>query len=110
MGSYLDRLDLTGSVTSRTYRTTPFLVTLRQDLLKPRELLWDARSQDLRANLAERQYLEAREDLAINTAAGFFDFESASPPLANSSAAKAVIARSPVAVSRRLRLRQTSGR
>ena len=55
VGSYIDRLDLTGSVTSRTYRTTPFLVTLRQDLLKPRELLWDARSQDLRAGLAERQ-------------------------------------------------------
>ncbi len=90
VGSYLDRLDLTGSVTSRTYRTTPFLVTLRQDLLKPRELLWDARSQSLRANLAERQYLEAREDLAINTAAGFFDYYAATVALQNATTNVAV--------------------
>ena len=90
VGSYIDRLDLTGSVTSRTYRTTPFLVTLRQDLLKPRELLWDARSQDLRAGLAERQYLESREDLATSTASAFFDYYAAIVGLQNATTNVAV--------------------
>src|SRR5689334_15195702 len=90
VGSYIDRLDLTGSVTSRTYRTTPFLVTLRQDLLKPRELLWDARSQDLRSGLWERQYLESREDLAINTASAFFDYYAATVAVQNAATNVAV--------------------
>ena len=90
VGSYIDRLDLTGNETSRTYRTTPFLVTLRQDLLKPRELLWDARSQELRAGLAERQYLESREDLAINTASAFFDYFAATVAVRNATSNAAV--------------------
>jgi len=90
IGSYLDRVDLTGNVTSRTYTSTPFLVSLRQDLLKPRELLWDARSQELRARIAERQYLESREEIAVNTASAFFDYYAATVTVRNATSNVAV--------------------
>ena len=83
VGSYLDRVDLTGTATSRTYTSTPFLVSFSQDLLKPRTLLWDVRAQDLRANLAERQYVESREDIAVSTASAFFDYYAATMALNN---------------------------
>lgn len=83
VGSYLDRVDLTGTATSRTYTSTPFLISLNQDLLKPRKVLWDVRAQDLRANLAERQYLESREDIAVTTTSAFFDYYAATMGLAN---------------------------
>ena len=90
VGSYIDRLDLTGTETSRTYKTTPFLVTLSQDLFKPREVLWDARANELRANLAERQYLESREDVAVSTASAFFDYYAATVTLNNTTINAAV--------------------
>lgn len=83
VGSYLDRVDLTGTASSRTYTSTPFLISITQDLLKPRTLLWDVRAQDLRANLAERQYVESREDIAVNTTSAFFDYYAASTALKN---------------------------
>ena len=90
VGSYLDRVDLTGTATSRTYTSTPFLISLKQDLLKPRTLLWDVRAQDLRANLAERQYLESREDIAVSTTSAFFDYYAATMGLNNALANAAV--------------------
>jgi len=95
VGSYLSRLDATvpianGQTTSRTYHSTPFLISLTQDLLKPRTVLWDSRAQDLRANLAERQYVESREDLAINTASAFFDYYAATVALRNATSNVAV--------------------
>ena len=90
VGSYLDRVDLTGNVSSRTYTSTPFLVSLRQDLFKPREVLWDVRAQDLRASLAERQYLESREDVAVSTASAFFDYYAATVTLNNTTINAAV--------------------
>jgi outer membrane protein TolC len=88
VGSYLDRIDVTG--TGRTYNSKPFVISLHQDLLKPRTTLWDARAQDLRANLAERVYAESREDLALNTASAFFDYYSANVALANATTNVAV--------------------
>jgi outer membrane protein TolC len=95
VGSYLSRLDATvpganGQATTRTYRSTPFLISLTQDLFKPRAVLWDRRAQDVRANLAERQYLEAREDLAISTASAFFDYYAATVALRNATSNVAV--------------------
>ena len=90
VASYIDRLDLTGNETSRTYRTTPFLVSLSQSLFKPREALWDARANELRANLAERLYLESREDIAVSTASAFFDYYAATVALRNATTNVAV--------------------
>jgi outer membrane protein TolC len=83
VGSYLDRVDLTGTASSRTYTSTPFLVSLSQDLFKPRGRLWDARAQELRSSLAERQYLESREEAAMTTASAFFDYYAATVALRN---------------------------
>jgi len=88
VGSYLDRIDVTG--TGRTYNSKPFLISLEQDLFKPRTTLWDARAQDLRANLAERVYVESREDLALNTASAFFDYYAANVALENATTNVAV--------------------
>jgi outer membrane protein len=90
VGSYLDRVDVTGGASRRTYNSTPLLISLTQDLLKPRERLWDSRAQDLRANLAERQYLESREDAALNTTSAFFDYYAANVALGNALANAAV--------------------
>ncbi|HKW46637.1 MAG TPA: TolC family protein [Gemmatimonadaceae bacterium] len=92
VGSYLDRLDLTGTASSgsRIYTSTPFLISLHQDFLKPRELLWSTRAQDIRANLAERQYLESREDVAIATGSAFFDYYAANVAVRNATANAAV--------------------
>jgi outer membrane protein TolC len=90
VGSYLDRVDLTGTSSSRTYTSTPFLISLSQDLLKPRILLWNVRAEELRANLAERQYLESREDIAGNTTSAFFDYYAATMGLNNATANAAV--------------------
>ena len=83
VGSFLDRVDITGQGGGRTYNSKPFVVQLSQDLLKPRTLLWDLKAQDIRASLAERQYLESKEDLALNTASAFFDYYAATVALRN---------------------------
>jgi outer membrane protein TolC len=59
-------------------------------LLKPRATLWDSRAEELRANVAERQYVESREDLALNTASAFFDYYAATVALQNATANAAV--------------------
>lgn len=90
VGSYIDRVDVNGPQSVRTYYSKPFVVSIQQDLLKPRTTLWDEKAQDLRSTLAERQYLESREDLALNTASAFFDYYAAIVALGNASTNVAV--------------------
>ena len=59
-------------------------------MFKPRTLVWDERVQSLSACVAERQYLEAREDVAGNTADAFFNLYAAQMTLANADANVAV--------------------
>jgi outer membrane protein TolC len=77
VGSQLSRIDLFGDRTGKYWQTTPVIIGLQQDLLKPRTLVWDERVESLGATVAERQYLEAKEDVAGNTAAAFFDLYAA---------------------------------
>ena len=88
--SLLDRLDVNGNSSSRTWTTTPFQIEIEQNLLAPRSLLWDTRAQSLRSSIAERQYLEAREDVAASTASAFFDYYAAGVALQNATANAAV--------------------
>lgn len=55
------------------WRSSPIFFGIRQDLFRPRTLHWDRREQDIRGELAERQYQEAREDVAARAAAAYFD-------------------------------------
>lgn len=90
VGSQMSRIDLFGDKTNRYYQTTPFYIGLQQDLFKPRNLVWDERVQSLSAVVAERAYLEAREDVAASVAGAFFDLYAAQMSLKNAQANQAV--------------------
>ena len=74
---------MSGEQSFRTYSSTPVSFGLRQDLRRPNTSAWDRREQPIRWEVAERQYLEAREDIAIQTAALFFDAYAARVALNN---------------------------
>ncbi len=88
VGSALSRVDqfpTTGIPGTRLYQASPLVISLQQDLFKPRNVVWDARVQSLSANVAERGYLEAREDIAGNTAGAFFDLYTQQIALSNAA-------------------------
>jgi len=89
-GSELSRNDQFGDRTSRSWQSTPFQVRLEQGLFRPRGIMWDARRQTIVESMAERQYLEAREDIAASTASSFFDYYAAQVALQNATANAAV--------------------
>jgi outer membrane protein TolC len=88
--SAVSRIDLFGNQTSKYWQTTPVVVGLQQDLFKPRALVWDERVEALTATVAERSYLEAREDVAANTVSAFFDLYAAQMNLDNAASNAAV--------------------
>ncbi len=90
VGSAVTRIDQFGSTNARFYSTSPVILSLRQDLFKPRTIVWDERVQSLKAVVAERGYLEAREDVAGNTADAFFNLYAQEKTLANAMANVAV--------------------
>ncbi len=86
--SRLSRLDATrpnGATTTSTrlWSSTPMNVGIRQDILRPNRLRWDNRANALQAEIAERQYKEGMEDIAIAAANGFFDYYTAKLGLEN---------------------------
>ena len=83
VSSALSRLSVSGEQSFKTWSSTPVSFGLRQDLFKPNVAGWDHREEAVRSELAERQYLEAREDLAINTATLFLDVFAARVALDN---------------------------
>jgi outer membrane protein TolC len=88
--SSLTRLARTGESDFRTWNSTPISFGLRQEVLRPNALAWDKREEPLRSELAERSYLEAREDIALTTSNLFFDLYSARVALANQTKNAAV--------------------
>ena len=83
VGSQVSRIDLFGDERDRIWQTTPFVVQLRQEVFRPRTLAWQQREQVLGASIAERQYLEAREEVAAAAADAFFDLYAAQLALDN---------------------------
>ena len=90
VSSNLQRVDVGGDQASRLYSSAPVTVGLTQSLFRPNALKWDAREQDLVAIAADRQYVEAREDLAISTATAFFNLYSARLALDNAASKVAI--------------------
>lgn len=86
ISSSLARLEVSGERDSRNWSSTPFRVGIQQQLLRPNNLRWDTREQHIRFDLAERMYLEAREEIAIQTTTAFFDLYSARVALRNAIA------------------------
>jgi outer membrane protein TolC len=90
VGSAVSRIDEFGNLNARYWQTSPVVVSLQQDLFKPRDVVWDERVQSLSASVAERGYLEAREDVAQATADAFFNVYAQQIALANATANVAV--------------------
>ena len=88
--SGLSRVNVGGDRSSRLYNSTPLTIGLTQSIFRPNALKWDDREQDLRAIAADREYLEAREDVAVNTATAFFDLFSARLALDNAASKVAI--------------------
>jgi outer membrane protein len=90
LSSSLQRLDLSGQQSSRTWSSAPFVVGLRQDLFKPNVAAWDRREENVRAESDQRTYRAAMEDLAAQTADRFFAAYAARAGLVNAEANAAV--------------------
>jgi outer membrane protein TolC len=88
--SGITRIDQGGSGLGRLWQSRPVTIGIQQELFRPNELAWDGREQTLDDAIAERQYLEAREDVAIATATAFFDLYAARLRLENATANVAV--------------------
>jgi outer membrane protein len=84
--SGITRLDVHGTQDVRSFQSTPVRVGLTQDILRPNRIAWDTREQNVRETIAERQYLEAREDVALATSDAFFDVYAAQTALQNQTA------------------------
>jgi outer membrane protein TolC len=89
VGEAVSRLDEFGNLNNRSWQTS-HVVSLQQDLFKPRTVVWEERVQSLGASVAERAYLEAREDVAASTADAFFNLYAQQITLANATANVAV--------------------
>ena len=90
VSSGLSRLDVGGDQSSRVYNSTPVTVGVSQSIFRPNALKWDAREQDLVSTVADRQYVEAREDVAITAANAFFDLFAARLALDNAASKVAI--------------------
>ncbi len=85
ISSGLSRLDMMGRQDARFWTSTPFSIGFRQELFRPNALAWDRREQNVRVDVAERAYLEAREDAATSAVSAFFELYVANMLAANAA-------------------------
>lgn len=88
--SSLARLSVSGQQSFERYSSTPFEVGIRQSIFRPNTAEWDHREEAVRGDLAERQFLEAREEIALGIAERFFDVYAARVALENATRNAAV--------------------
>lgn len=86
VSSSLASLVLNGSQNSRSWNSTPFTVSLRQDIFRPNMAGWDRREQNIRIDRDERAFVESEEDVAITTTDLFFNAYEAQLQLQNAIA------------------------
>jgi len=90
LSSGLSRLDLMGDQSARLWTSTPLVLGIRQEIFRPNTLKWDREEQSLTANIAERDYAEARERVSEETAGAFFDAFAAEVAVRNTESNVAV--------------------
>ncbi len=90
LSSSLSRLSVSGQNALQTWSSVPVTVGLRQDILRPNEAGWDRREQTVRVVGDERSYLQAMEDVALQTADRFFAAYAARLGLENATTNAAV--------------------
>ena len=83
ISSSLARLSISGQQSRETWSSTPFTVGIRQDIFRPNVAAWEAREQNVQTDLTDRQYLEARENIALTVTGLFFDVFNARMSLAD---------------------------
>src|SRR5207245_336628 len=88
--SSLARLTVSGPQAIETWSSTPVTIGLRQDILRPNVTEWNRREHAVSAELAERQYREVLEDIALATSDLVFDVYAAHVALDNAVANAAV--------------------
>ena len=71
--SGLNRQDVFGTDGFVQYNSVPFILRLNQPLFAFNQLKWDKRTQPLQYQRAEKQYLEALEDISIDICGKYFD-------------------------------------
>ncbi len=90
VSSSLATLSVTGEQGIRTWSSTPVSIGLRHDIFRPNTTGLDRRERPVISELAEREYRQAREDVALQTAMLFFDLYAARVALANATTNVAV--------------------
>lgn len=85
IASGLNQVQVNGTAGSRTWSSVPLQLSLTQPLLRTNSYKWELRQQALRISLAERRYLEAREDLALAVTSAFFDVHGTALAVANAA-------------------------
>lgn len=83
VSSGLNRLDVFGTNGYVQYQARPVLIGFSQPIMAFNALRWQQRLQPLRFRLAEKRYLEALEDIAVNISGLYFDVYIAQITLAN---------------------------
>jgi outer membrane protein TolC len=79
----LSRRSETGQRDRLTWSSTPISVGFSQQIFGQNQWKIDKAERGLRADIAERQYLESMEDLAITTTSRFFEVYSAAASVRN---------------------------
>jgi outer membrane protein TolC len=77
VSSSLAWLSVTGEDSFRSWTSTPVSIGIRQPLLRPTVAGWDRKEEPIRYEVSERQFREAKEDIALRTVALFFDVHEA---------------------------------
>jgi outer membrane protein TolC len=72
-----------GNSVPETWQSSPFSVTLQQPILRANAIGWNNEVNGLQADIAERQYFEERENIALAVATAFFDYYAAQVSLRN---------------------------
>src|SRR5439155_2221372 len=88
--SSLARMTVSGPRGIEAWSSTPVTIGLRQDILRPNVAEWNRREHAVSAELAERQYREVLEDIALATSDLVFDVYAAHVALDNAVANAAV--------------------
>ena len=73
----------TGNSVPETWSSSPFSLAISQPILRSNVIGWERQLNGLNADIAERQYLEAREDVAIQVSGAYFDYNAAQVSLRN---------------------------
>lgn len=84
VSSGLNRIDLLES-NSQYYRSSPLSVSYRQPILQINTMKWNKESEELRYQIAGREFAEALEDCALDVTNRFFDLYLASMNSSNAA-------------------------